>query len=156
MPGSPPAIRSGPAEVEAILAKNGVATDPRTYAQFLAAHDREHALALKIASEERNTRDDLYTEDAYAWALYRTGELRGAREASDKALLLNTPDAMLWYHAGAIRIAQGEIAGGEKLVKKAMDLNPYFDATGRKEALALLSAPGPVVAPASVPAPLAK
>ena len=123
---------AGAAQVEAVLTKNGVATDPRTYAQFLAAHDREHALALKIASEERNTRDDLYTEDACAWALYRNGQIKEAREASDKALVLNTPDAMLWYHAGAIRIAQGEVAAGKKLVKKAIDLNPYFDFTGRQ------------------------
>ena len=128
------------AQTEAVLLKNGKATDPRTYALFLADHDLNHEGALKLAADECNNRDDLYTEDAYAWALYRAGKIKEARAASDKAIVLDTPDAMIWYHAGAIRIAQGQKAEGKKLVKKALDMNPFFDATGRKEALALLSA----------------
>jgi hypothetical protein len=42
------------------------------------------------------------------------------------------------YHQGAIYIANGRGAEGEKLVTDALELNPAFDATESKEALALV------------------
>ena len=48
-------------------------------------------------------------------------------------------DARLLYHAGAIRIAQGEKAAGEKLVREALKMNPKFDPTGAAEAEKLLA-----------------
>jgi len=130
---------AGAAASDAVLAKQGVATDPRTTALYWATHDREHARALEVAAAERQTRDDLYTEDTYAWALYRAGKIPEARAASDKALILNTPDARLLYHAGAIRLAQGQRIEGLALVRKALALNPHFDVTGAREARALVA-----------------
>jgi hypothetical protein len=45
------------------------------------------------------------------------------------------------YHQGAIYIANGRPQEGEKLVTDALDLNPAFDATECKEALALVVRP---------------
>jgi hypothetical protein len=45
----------------------------------------------------------------------------------------------LLYHAGAIRIALGDLARGERLVRDALDLNPRFDMTGAAEAEQLLA-----------------
>ncbi len=129
----------GAAESDALFAKQGVSIDPRTTALYWATHDREHDRALRVASDERQTRDDLYTEDTYAWALYRAGRLPEARAASDKALILNTPDARLLYHAGAIRLAQGHPTEGLALVRKALERNPHFDVTGAREARELVA-----------------
>ncbi len=111
--------------------------DPRTLALFLATKDRERERALQLAEAERTVRDDQYTEDAWAWALYRADRLAEARAASDRATQLGTRDAKLLYHAGAIRLAAGE-AQGRKLVLRALALNPHFDLTGASEARRLL------------------
>lgn len=124
------------AEVE----KRGRSADPRTLALFWATKDREHEAALKLAEVERKTRDDEYTEDVLAWALYRAGRLDEALAASDKANALGTRDARLWFHAGAIRLAKGEAAKGQALIRKALALNPHFDVTGEAEARRLLEA----------------
>jgi tetratricopeptide (TPR) repeat protein len=117
--------------------KRGRQSDGRTLAQFLATKNEDHDEALKLALDEKKVRDDIYTEDAIAWASYRLGKLPEARAASDLATRLGTKEARLLYHAGAIRIAQGDKAGGEKLVKEALAKNPKFDVTGAAEAAKL-------------------
>jgi len=133
---------AGAAKAYADVVKAGRQMDPRTLAQYYATRgaDAEEAEeALRLAEAERRTRADIYTEDAHAWALYRAGKLAEARAASDRALALGTRDARLLYHAGAIRIAAGDRAGGEKLVREALKLNPKFDWTAAAEAGKMLA-----------------
>ena len=129
---------AGAAKIRGELARWGRATDPRTLALFWATKNIESDSALELASEERKTRDDQYTEDVYAWALYRKGRLDEALAASEKANALGTRDARLWYHAGAIRLAKGDVKRGRELIQKALQLNPKFDLTGAAEARKLL------------------
>jgi tetratricopeptide (TPR) repeat protein len=120
------------------VVKAGRQTDPRTLALFYATKDKEHNEARKLAEEELKVRGDVYTQDTYAWALYRAGKLAEARAAIDKATALGTKDARLLYHAGAIRVAAGDKAAGEELVREALKLNPKFDVTSAAEAEKLL------------------
>lgn len=129
----------GAEEAREKVVKTGRQTDPRTLAQFYATKGIEAAEAVRLAEKEQQVRGDIYTEDALAWALYRAGKFKEAREASDKATALGTRDARLLYHAGAIRIALGDKAAGEKLVREALKLNPKFDFTGSVEAEKLLA-----------------
>lgn len=115
--------RAAYSEVERL----GRAGDGRVLAAFLATRGERVWEALRLAEEQRRVRPDIYSDDAYAWALYRAGRLAEARAASDRALRLGTPDARLLYHAGAIRIAGGDRAGGRALVRRALALNPGFD-----------------------------
>jgi tetratricopeptide (TPR) repeat protein len=124
-------------EAYAKLVKQGAQTDPRTLSLFLSTKSRDPARAVELAMKEKKARDDLWTEDALAWALYRSGKLPEARAASDAATRLGTPDARLLFHAGAIRLAAGD-ASGKALVQRALALNPAFDVTGASEAKALL------------------
>jgi tetratricopeptide (TPR) repeat protein len=119
------------------IEKKGTA-DPRTLALFLATKKVHVDRAVELALEERKTRDDQYTEDTVAWALYRKGNLTEALQAANKATQLGTRDARLWYHAGAIRLANGD-ASGKQWIEKALALNPAFDRTGAAEARALVS-----------------
>jgi tetratricopeptide (TPR) repeat protein len=128
----------GAEEARAALIKHGRQVDARTLSLFFSTKNRDRAEAVSLAEAEKKVRDDIYTEDALAWALYRKGDLPGARAASDKALALGTKDARLIYHAGAIRIAAGDRPAGEKLVREALKLNPGFDRTGAAEAAKLL------------------
>lgn len=120
------------------VVREGRAFDGRTLALFYASRGESTDEALRLAERERKVRDDFYTEDVYAWTLYRAGRVEEARAASDRAIALGTPDARLLYHAGAIRLAQGEREAGLDLVRRALALNPAFDRTGAAEARRLL------------------
>lgn len=130
----------GAREIWAEIEKHGRAVDPRTLALFWATKDREREAALELALAERSTRDDEYTEDVVSWALYRAGRLDEALAASENANRLGTRDARLWFHAGAIRLAKGEVAKGRELIRKALALNPRFDVSAAAEARQLLDA----------------
>lgn len=129
--------QAGAAAAEEEVFRHGREGDRRTLSLYLSTHGRDPDRALELAESERKVRQDLYTEDALAWALYRKGRLSEARAAIDRALVLGTPDARLLYHAGAIRLAAGDRAGGMALVKRALALNPGFDPTGSAEAQTL-------------------
>jgi tetratricopeptide (TPR) repeat protein len=131
---------AGAAQAYADVVKRGRLGDPRTLAQFYATKNRDADEAVKLAEAELKVRGGPYTDDAYAWALYRAGKLSEARAASDRALQLGTPDATLLYHAGAIRVAAGEVEPGIKVIKRALALNPHFDVTGAAEAAQLVAA----------------
>jgi tetratricopeptide (TPR) repeat protein len=129
----------GADEAWAEAVKQGKRTDPRTLSLFYATKDREHEDAVRLAQDEMKVRPDIYTHEALAWALYRAGRIAEARAAAETSIALGTKDARLLYHAGAIRIAAGDRAGGEKLVREARALNPRFDATGAEEAARLVA-----------------
>lgn len=112
--------------------------DARSLSLFYSVRDREPARALSLARRERQHRADLYTEDALAWALYRTGELAAAAEHSQRALAAGTRDATLLFHRGAIQLALGQRQAGRALVAAALRQNPGFDLTGAAEARRLL------------------
>jgi tetratricopeptide (TPR) repeat protein len=125
-------------EVYARVEKTGKQTDPRTLALFWATRNERAAEALALAEAEKKVRGDVATEDAYAWALYRNGRFDEARAAIDRALSHGTQEARLLYHAGAIRIAQGDVKQGRAMVVRAIALQPHFDVTGAAEAKRLV------------------
>jgi tetratricopeptide (TPR) repeat protein len=118
--------------------RDGKKTDPRTLSLFLSTKNKNAEEALKLAREEYATRKDVITEDALAWALYRSGKIDEAKASITKARRLNTPDARLVYHEGAIRLAAGETKKGKELIAQALKMNKSFDATAVKEAESLL------------------
>jgi tetratricopeptide (TPR) repeat protein len=132
---------AGAVAAYALVQREGRRTDPRTLSLFLSTKGRSAAEveeALKLAREEYEVRKDITSEDALAWAYYRTGHIAEAKTSILKARRLGTPDARLMFHEGAIRIAAGDTKLGRRLVADALKRNPAFDATGVKEAHALL------------------
>ena len=131
----------GAADAYALVEREGRRTDARTLSLFLSTKGRNAAEvedALKLARGEYEVRKDITSEDALAWAYYRTGRIAEAKATIVKARRLGTPDARLMFHEGAIRIAAGDVKQGKKLVADALKKNPAFDATGVREAKALL------------------
>ena len=128
---------AGAEDAYAILLKQGRRTDPRILSLFLATSGRDPEGALALAREEQKSRGDVYTWDTLAWALFRSGRLEEARAASREATRLGTRDALLLYHAGAIRLAAGD-REGSALLRQAIALNPQFDVHGAAEARRLL------------------
>lgn len=87
------------------LAGPAVAPTEAHLALFLAEHDRKLPDAVKLAEAVVATRRDIFTEDALAWAYYKTGRYHKALAASERALRTGTRDARIRSHAAAIRAA---------------------------------------------------
>jgi tetratricopeptide (TPR) repeat protein len=119
-----------------LLKSNGVTVDLEL-GRFEADHgDPKDALAsAERAYHERRT---IHTADLLGWARFRTGDLHGARKASDEALRLGTPDPLLRYHAGAIAAALGDAPRAREQLTEALRLDPGFSATGAADARRLL------------------
>ena len=94
----------------------------------LAYADLEHRLprALELARAELAVREDVYTYDALAWALYRNGHVEAAAQAMRKALSQSTPEPSFHAHAAAIYGAQGREDEAEASRKRAGALNPTY------------------------------
>lgn len=103
-------------ELEQLLTRNGARNDPRTLALYLATRGQHVQQALKLAEDEMNTRADVFTVDALAWALNANGRLAEAREYSKRALAEGTQDARLFYHAGSIALAVGDFVDAARLL----------------------------------------
>lgn len=91
----------------------------------LAYADLNHrpARALELARAELASRQDVYTYDALAWALYRQGDLPAAAEAMKKALAQKTPEPTFHLHAAAIQAALGQPEAAAASRRQAQQLN---------------------------------
>lgn len=114
-------------------------TYSRQLALFYADHDIRLDDALAIARREREQRQDVFTEDALAWCLYKKGQLAEAQASMSEALRLGTRDARMLYHAGVIARARGDLAMSAKYLRQALDINPAFDPLQADDAHRLLS-----------------
>jgi tetratricopeptide (TPR) repeat protein len=101
-------------EVERSLIRDGAMNDPRTFSLYLATRGQQVQKALHLAQDELNTRADVFTIDALAWALNANGRVPEALEYSKKTLTEGTQDARLFYHAGRIALAAGNYADAER------------------------------------------
>ena len=95
--------------------------------------------AFAIACRELTVRDDVFAEDTLAWTAARAGHWEIARTAARRATAWNTADSRIWYHAGVI----AEHAGAEREAlaeyRRALELNPHFDAVFADDARARVS-----------------
>jgi tetratricopeptide (TPR) repeat protein len=69
---------------------------------YYADHAQQPAKALKVARQEYAWRHDVYTLDAYAWALHVNDQNAEARKQIETALAVGIRDATLLRHAEAI------------------------------------------------------
>jgi len=99
----------------------------RTLALIYANQDRNLRKSLELAEADLQVRQDVFTYDAYAWALFKNKRLDEAWKASEKAMSLGTPEAMFYYHAGMIANARAEKPASRQLLEKALKLNAGFD-----------------------------
>ena len=95
-------------ELERRLIASGSVEDPRTLALFLATRGESDQLALRLAMEELEIREDVHTLDAVSWTLQHAGRLREAARFMERALAEGTQDARLFLHAGVIAAEVGD------------------------------------------------
>jgi tetratricopeptide (TPR) repeat protein len=83
--------------------------------------------ALRIAAHEFERRKDIYTLDAYGWALAMNGRNDEARQHLQDALAVGVRDAQLFYHAGIIAERAGDVAEAAKLLRQSLEVNPVSE-----------------------------
>lgn len=98
----------------------------RNLSLIFSDHDWNRARALELARAELNDRRDVYTYDALAWALYRSGLLEKASQAVAKALKLATPEPQFYLHAAIIAQALGENVAAERYLARGEQLNRFW------------------------------
>ena len=90
---------------------------------YYADEANEPAKALEVARREMARRHDVFTTDAYAWALFKTGQYAEARKQIDSALAVGIQDARMLRHAGEIAGKQGDRKAAAEYLNKAAALN---------------------------------
>jgi tetratricopeptide (TPR) repeat protein len=109
--------------VERDLVTRGAESDPRTLALFLATRGVDPQQALTLTERELLVRQDVFTEDARAWALAAAGRTEEARVSMGRALAANTQDARLFLHAGAIAASAGRRSEARRWLARAAALH---------------------------------
>jgi lipopolysaccharide biosynthesis regulator YciM len=94
--------------VEAELKRRGATDDPRTFSLYLATRDEDVPAALRLATLEVETRADVFTLDALAWAWMANEDIERAWAFAQRAVAEGTQDARLLLHAGVIASAAGQ------------------------------------------------
>lgn len=112
----------------------------RQLALFYADQDMKAIDAYDIATKEYKVRSDIYGADAVAWTALKAGKLAEAQAHIKEALRLNTKDAKLYYHAGMIAHAAGDMIAARDYLKRSLALSPQFDPLQATRAREMLNA----------------
>ncbi len=96
-------------------------------AGFYADSKEDPEKAVEWARKDLALRHSIYVHDALAWALYKNGDVAEAAAECAKALVTGARDPHLLYHAGMIRTAAGDTAGGKAALQQAAAVNPKFN-----------------------------
>jgi Flp pilus assembly protein TadD len=102
---------------------------------YYADYAKQPAKALQLAQREYGSRHDVYTLDAYAWALHVNGQDTEARKQIEAAITVGIRDARLYRHAGEIALKLGDATSAQRYLKQAAELN----APGSEQAVVLLA-----------------
>ncbi|HZQ24545.1 MAG TPA: tetratricopeptide repeat protein [Terriglobales bacterium] len=103
---------------------------------YYADHAHDPAKALTIAQQEYAWRHDVYTLDAFAWALHVNGRDQEARKEIEAAVSVGIRDAKLFSHAAEISASLGDERAARLYSTKAHELSaassaPQFQKTPR-------------------------
>ncbi len=119
--------------IEDELMRKGAAADPRTFALYLATSGNSPALAVELARNELNTRSDVFTHDALAWALAANGKPDEAWQEMQSALSEGTRDARLYLHATVIAAKSGHLEEAQPWLEKASGMMQSLLPSERKQ-----------------------
>ncbi len=107
-------------EAKALAESEGTDNANRELVFYYVNYSDKPADALRIAKSEMERRQDLFTREAYAWALQANGELEEARDQIGKALVVGIRDPSFFYHAGIIAQKSGDHQQAEKYFTESL------------------------------------
>jgi tetratricopeptide (TPR) repeat protein len=108
------------------------------YADYAGQPDK----ALELAQREFARRHDVFTLDAYAWALYGNGQYAEARKQIKGALAVGIRDAKMFRHAGEIALKSGDPVAAERYLKESVELHTLGSEQARTTLASLQSPVG--------------
>ena len=97
---------------------------------YYADYAKQPTKALRVAELEYEWRKDVYTLDAYAWALHTAGQNSEAFRQIKAALSVGVRDARIFSHAGEIASKSGDVAAAELYLKRSAE----FSISGSEQA----------------------
>ncbi len=115
-----------------------VAASDRILIRFDLDHGAATAASVTAARASLDSRPDADGHDLLAWALHRTGDDAAALEEVEAAQASGVRSARVLFHAGAIRLATGDLDGGRRALGDALALGAALDPGERAEAARLL------------------
>jgi tetratricopeptide (TPR) repeat protein len=118
--------------VEAELKRHGAASDPRTFALYLATRGEDVPGALRLAKAELETRADVFTLDALAWAWMANADTEQAWAFAQRAVVEGTQEARLLLHVGVIASAAGQREKAATYLAKATAIQEMLLPSERK------------------------
>jgi len=154
------------AEFEKLAGAPETATDDSRVDLILmyAANSATAPNALKIAQKEIAKRQDVWTLDGYAWALFANGKFQEADATVKKAIAVGIQSAQIFDHAGHIAQRLNRSEDAAKYFKLSIQSNPESEyAADALKSASLVGTPGereqeaandisePVVVQAAVP-----
>jgi tetratricopeptide (TPR) repeat protein len=110
-------------ETKSLAESGGKDNSNRELVFYYADRAHQPAKALGLAKQEFAWRHDVYTLDAYAWALHVNGQDAEARKQIEAALAVGIRDSKIFAHAGEIALKSGDVAAAERYLKQAAELN---------------------------------
>lgn len=125
--------------VEENLRQHGALADPRSFALFLATRGEAAEAAVRLAERELDSRRDVLTYDAAAWALAGAGKFSEAQQSMEHALSEGTEDARLFFHAAFIASHNNRSAEARQWFEKAQRLAHLLLPSERKQFQAALA-----------------
>ena len=102
---------------------------------YYAEHANQAEKALDVAQREYARRRDVFTLDAYAWALHLNGQDVEARKQIEAAMAPGIRDAKMLSHAGEIALKLGDREAGERYLRQSAEMH----APGSEKAQSLLA-----------------
>jgi tetratricopeptide (TPR) repeat protein len=110
-------------ETKSLQESNKKQNSNRELIFYYADHAQQPAKALKAAQQEYAWRHDVYTLDAYAWALHVNGQDAEARKQIETALAVGIRDSKIFVHAGEIALKQGDRTAAQNYLQEAVSLH---------------------------------
>ena len=122
-------------EQKSLLETKGADNSNHELIFYYADYANNPAQALQVAQMEYVRRQDVFTRDSYAWALFKNGRYKEASEQIQTALNVGIRDARIFRHAGEIALK----SGNAEQASHYLQLAAYLNTIGSEQARAILA-----------------
>ncbi len=110
-------------ETKALAESSAMNNSNRELIFYYADHAHQPAKALEVAQREYSWRHDVFTLDAYAWALHMNDQDAEARKQIETALAVGIRDSIIFAHAGEIALKLGDRTTAQSYLQEAVSLH---------------------------------